>query len=103
MRTLDAAYIINNQVRYSSPYKTGNLRNRGITSPYMLPFGAIGFDIGRNAEYGINLNEYPILKRKTKDGVLRIYNNRHYQWIDKNIDIAVRQIAAKVGGIVVRG
>jgi len=103
MRTIDAIYLLNRQVKNGSPYKSGNLRNLGITEPYFYGLGTYAFNMGgQQAPYGVILDEAPIINRKLPNGIIKPYSNKHFRWFDRQIEIAINDLAARVGGYVVR-
>lgn len=84
---------LNNIYRPNTPFKTGNLRNKGTTTLSEMGYNVLGFEMGgQNAPYGVLLNESPKLKSK---------KNKHYMWHDKLVNKMTNYIASQVGGIVI--
>lgn len=78
----------------NSPYRTGNLKNNGISRPATIGdnegFIKIG---GQNAPYGVLLNDEPIIRGK---------NNKHYGWIKNSFNDSANAIAKEYGGVRIK-
>ena len=80
--------------RLFAPYKTGNLRNNGISGVESVVFGTATYWINKGgasgpAPYGVLLNEAMVIRGN---------NNIHYHWHDNAFYEGCLAIADALGG-----
>ena len=87
------------------PYRTGRLANTGMGDLYS-PYGvkSIGFDFCNRdgLEYGIILNEAPIINYNL-NGRKGSYANRHFGYFDTFFSSYATSLALRLGGELIEG
>jgi len=89
-------------VKAGSPRRTGNLQDNEITDLNQVNVNAFTFNVGATATYPYLLNEFQVLRTRPlkATGVGRLYVNRHYQYVNNGIRIAVGDFAFRYNGKV---